>query len=179
MRCVSLCLCSVCFTGNSLEVLLRKFLVLWQDMSFFTQFSSLQRMFAGSHQYCAFFLLFFFLSVQHQLLAAGSSPSVFLQFVSLSGGWAGPTHPFFLYSDCLQRTLVGRTLCTGNCAKTKPTSRGRRGYWVRVVTQGVYTALFSFLHSTVVLFLFLLQVQCVLVNMCPDFQTLPFLKTFI
>lgn len=52
-----------------------------------------------------------------------------------------------LYSCGLQRTLIVRTLCTGNCAKTEITQR-KEGHWVRVVTQGVYIALFFFLSTS-------------------------------
>lgn len=52
--------------------------------------------------------------------------------------------PLSFYSHCLQRTLIARTSCTGYCAKTKNHIRGKEeGCWVRVMTQGVYAALFA------------------------------------
>lgn len=68
--------------------------------------------------------------------------------LSLSESLAWRTHPpffsfsFLLCSFCLQRTLIVRTLCAANCSKTKPKEEGGGGL-VRVVTQCVYTALFS------------------------------------
>lgn len=52
--------------------------------------------------------------------------------------------PLSFYSHCLQRTLIARTLCTGYCAKTKNHIQGKEeGFWVRVMTQSVYAALFT------------------------------------
>lgn len=52
--------------------------------------------------------------------------------------------PLSFYSHCLQRTLIARTLCTGYCAKTKKHIQGKEeGRRVRVMTQGVYAALFA------------------------------------
>lgn len=52
--------------------------------------------------------------------------------------------PLSFYSHCLQRTLIARTLCTGYCAKTKNhIQRKEEGFWVRVMTQSVYAALFA------------------------------------
>lgn len=90
------------------------------------------------------------LSVQHQLLLADASPHCFYSLSAYQRAGRDIPTPF-LYSHCLQRTLVLRTLCTASCAKTKPTER-KEGRWVRVVTQGVYTALFSL--GTVLLFSF-------------------------
>lgn len=88
------CICSRLFTANSSEILLRKFLVLWQDMFFLflTQFSSIEDVCMLSSVLCSF--LFFFLKCA-TLAVSRLFPSVFLQFVSQSGGWAGRTHPFF------------------------------------------------------------------------------------
>lgn len=47
---------------------------------------------------------------------------------------------------------------------------------MRVVTQGVYTALFSFLRSTVFYNFFLVQMGCGLVKTCLDFRGLPFFR---
>lgn len=59
----------------------------------------------------------------------------------LSAGY--PPLSFYFY--CLQRTLIARTLCTGYCAKTKKHIQGKEeGFWVRVMTQCVYAALFAF-----------------------------------
>lgn len=111
---------------------------------------------AGSHLCYATAVLFFFFLAECATLTAVSRATPSTVFYTLPAYQrAGKDTPTpFLYSYCLQRTLVVRTLCTGNCAKTKSHIERKEGCWVRVMTQGVYTALFSFSLSTVVLFFF-------------------------
>lgn len=70
-------------------------------------------------------------------LAAASrhAPWLFFSLISQSESWKWYTFPLSLQ-------LAQRTLCAASCAKTKPTER-KEGWWVRVVTWCVYTALFS------------------------------------
>lgn len=84
--------------------------------------------------------------VQPELLFAGPPPPLFTVFIhcepicELSARYP----PLSFYSHCLQRTLIARTLCSGYCAKTKNHIQGKgEGFWVRVMTQSVYAALFA------------------------------------
>lgn len=84
--------------------------------------------------------------MQQELLFAGPPPPRLTVFIhggpicELSVGHP----PLSFYSYCLQRTLIARTLCTGYCAKTKNHIQWKEeGFWVRVVTQCVYPALFA------------------------------------